>query len=273
MPVVSWDYDASTSRTLRLLAHLPPAAIGGAALLAVGIAGRFVVSNPTALLSPSALFLALLVLVGGPGSLLYLWPMLTDPDQRPSAAEFSGAEGIPFSLRSVAAAAVCGAVGIAGAFAVGLPFGTVYRAVVAAVFAPILVAAATTRGRLEGGELTVNGREVPRARVASVRWVAVGGQRIAWVGYARGSGVFLPRLLVVPGDAWGAVRSALESGGDAEPKPRDPAVRIAAALLGGCFLLAAAGASRAVAAPDARIALAGLLGGVGALFVLFGLRG
>jgi hypothetical protein len=162
---------------------------------------------------------------------------------------------------------------IAGAFAVGLPFGTVYRAVVAAVFAPILVAAATTRGRIEGGELTVNGREVPRSTVASARSVAVGGLRVVWVGYARGSGVFLPRLLVVPEDVWEPVRAALESGGDAEPKPRDPAVRIVAALLGGCFFLAAAVAYRAVAAPDARWALAGLLGGIGALFVLFGLRG
>lgn len=85
------------------------------------------------------------VLVGGPLSLLYLWPMLSDPDQRPSAAEFAGAEGFPFTARDVLLAAVAGAVGIGGFGAVGAPFDVIYWIVLGTVFSPIVVALLATQ--------------------------------------------------------------------------------------------------------------------------------
>lgn len=88
-----WYYDASTSRLNRLIAHLPVAGIGGVFILAFGVVIGYTLTNPQILSTPSILLVILLLLVGGPFSLAYLWHMLTDPKQRPSTSEFAGAEG------------------------------------------------------------------------------------------------------------------------------------------------------------------------------------
>jgi len=276
VPSTEWSYDAAASRSLRLLSHLPIAAVGGVFLPAAGASVAFVIADPGVLRSPFVLLVALLALVGGPMSLLYLWPMLADPDQRPTRSAFSDTDGSPFTARSVGAAALAGALAVLALVAVGVPFGVVYGLVVGCVFSPILVAAATTEGTLDGGRLTINRREVPLDRVAGVRSIRVRGFVVLWLSYVPRSGLFVPRLAVLPADAdVGAVRGALEAGIRADPelKPPDRAVQAVAIGMGALFLASGAVAYVAVDEPVVGLYVAAVVGGLGAFLCLLGVRG
>lgn len=276
MPSTEWSYDAAASRSLRLLSHLPIAAVGGVFLPAAGASVAFVIADPGVLRSPFVLLVALLALVGGPMSLLYLWPMLADPDQRPTRSAFSGTDGSPFTARSVGAAALAGALAVLALVAVGVPFGVVYGLVVGCVFSPILVAAATTEGTLDDGRLTINRREVPLDRVAGVRSIRVRGFVVLWLSYVPRSGLFVPRLAVLPADAdVGAVRGALEAGIRADPElePPDRAVQAVAIGMGALFLASGAVAYVAVDEPVVGLYVAAVVGGLGAFLCLLGVRG
>ena len=276
MPSTEWSYDAAASRSLRLISHLPVAAVGGVFLPAAGASVAFVIADPGVLRSPFVLLVALLALVGGPMSLLYLWPMLADPDQRPTRSAFSGADGSPFTARSVGAAALAGALAVLALVAVGVPFEVVYGLVVGCVFSPILVAAATTEGTLDDGRLTINRREVPLNRVAGVRSIRVRGFVVLWLSYVPRSGLFVPRLAVFPGDAdVGAVRGALEAGIRADPELEAPdrAVQAVAIGMGALFLASGAVAYVAVEEPIVGRYVAVVVGGLGAFLCLLGVRG
>jgi hypothetical protein len=276
VPSTEWSYDAATSRSLRLLSHLPVAAFGGVFLPAAGASVAFVLADPGVLRSPFVLLVALLALVGGPMSLLYLWPMLADPDQRPTRSAFSGADGSPFTARSVGAATLAGALAVVGLVAVGVPFGVVYALVVTSVFSPILVAVATTEGTLDDGTLTINRREVPLDRVAGVRSIRVRGFVVLWLSYAPRSGLFVPRLAVLPADAdVGAVRGALEAGIRADPELEAPdrAVQAVSIGMGALFLASGAVAYVVVDEPVVGRYVAAVVGGLGAFLCLLGVRG
>jgi hypothetical protein len=78
---LSWELSPADVRFGWLLVYLPVAFLGGHVGLLLVTAVALV---PAMLADPRLLALAaLLVLVGGPFSLLYLWPMLRNPDQRP----------------------------------------------------------------------------------------------------------------------------------------------------------------------------------------------
>jgi hypothetical protein len=275
MPSLEWSIDASTSRPLRVVAHLSPAALGGALLLALGAGLAFVVTNPRSLLSGPALLFLLLLVVGGPASLAYLWPMLTEPGQRPSPAEFAGAEGFPFSVRSVSIAAVSGAVVILGLVVVGVPFEVVYWLVVACVFSPIIVAVATTQGELDGDRLAINRTEVPLTRVEKVRSARLGDHTVVWLSYVERTGLFVPRLFVVPEPEREAVLAALERGADTVPaiEPPDRAVQAVLLIGGALFLGVATVAYVSVDEPAVRLYAAVVLGGIGVALGLAGWRG
>ena len=274
MPSAQWSYDATTSRSLRLLSHLPVAAFGGVFLLAAGAGAAFVIADPGALYSPFTVLFVLLFLVGGPASLLYLWPMLADADQRPTQSAFSGTDGSPFTARSAGLAAVAGVLAVLtlAAFA---PPGTLYAFLVGSVFSPVFVAVATTEGELDDGRLTIDRREVPLRRVTGVRSARVGGLVVLWVSYVRRSGLFVPRLAVVPADDADAVVGALEAGIRADPgtEPPDRAVQAVAVGAGALFLAFGAFAYLAVGEPAVRLYVAAVSGGLGAFLCLVGLRG
>lgn len=275
MPPVEWSYDASTSRVLRVVAHLPAAGIGGAFLLAAGLLAASVVTSPGLPDPRVLLFAGLLLLVGSPFSLLYLWPMLTDPEQRPSSAEFAGAEGFPFTLRSVVSAAVLGAVCIAGAVALGVPVDLVYGVVVALVFSTLGVAMVTAHGRLDDGELTVNGTGVPLEQVTRVRSVRLGDVVVCWISYASGSGLFLPRLFVVPERRADDVLATLRSGAGRSPDRRDVDSATKAVLVGTGLVFLAVGVVAFVAIEERAVGgyLAAIVGAIGILFCIAGWRG
>lgn len=276
MPATEWSYDASTTRSLRIVSHLPAAGVGGALLLAGSVALVGVATDPSVLRSPFVLLVVALVLVGGPMSLLYLWPMLADSDQRPSASEFAGGGGFPFSVRSVGVAAVSGALAILALVAVDVPFDVVYGVVVGCLLSPVLVAAATTEGELNDGRLTINRREVPLERVTGMRSIRGRGLVVLWISYTRRSGLFMPRLAVIPANAdIGAILAALEVGIRADPEiePPDRAVQAVAIGMGVLFLASGVLASVAIDEPAVGLYVATVIGGLGVLLCLLGIRG
>lgn len=275
MGSVEWSLDATTSRPLRVVSHFPIAGIGGSTLLVGLLVVVSIVTTPVIPSVGTVLFVALLVLVGGPFSLLYLLPMLTDPGQRPSRAEFDGAEGFPFTARSVAAAVVGGAVVIAVLLAAGFPFEVVYSLVVALVFSPIAVAVFTTEGSLDDGGLTVNRSTVPLERVTGYRTVRVRDVVVFWIAYAPRSGLLLPRLVTIPSSDAAPVRASLESGLDATPAddPPDPVVQVVVIGMGLSFLTVAMVAATAIDEAGMALYVVAILGGVGVLLCLAGWRG
>ena len=275
MSSIEWSYDASTSRSLRIASHLLVAGVGGAGLLVLGVIVAGVAANPAVLRTRTVLLFLLLLVVGGPMSLAYLWPMLTDPDQRPSPSEFAGAEGSPFSVRSVAAAAVSGAVAILALVAVGVPGGVIYLLVVGCVLSPILVSLATTHGRVEDGTVTINGTTVPETRLSAVRSVRIGGLVVVSLSYLRRSGFFLPRLAVIPEPEADAVMAALRDGvgTDRDSDPPDRAVQAVIVGSGVSFVAVAGLAYASIDDPAVRLYVAAVIGGLGVLVCLLGVRG
>lgn len=178
---MEWAYDASTSRLLWLLAHLPVVGIGGVVLTVARALGVAVVLDPGQFDVGTLLLVGLLILIGGPFSLAYLWPMLTDPDQRPSVTEFEGADGFPFTACSVVSAAVLGAIGIVSLVALDVSVSALYWVIVALVFAPILVAVLTTRGQVRDSELVINATNVPLTRVTGIIRIEIVHRRVDFV--------------------------------------------------------------------------------------------
>lgn len=82
-PAVDWGSEPARS-PVRTFALYAVAGLLGGFLLAITVAGLYLSSRAiTAGRYDMPALIALLALVGGPLSLLYLWPMLTDPEQRP----------------------------------------------------------------------------------------------------------------------------------------------------------------------------------------------
>lgn len=276
-PPVEWRYDTSTSRTLWLLAHGFVAGLGGALVWLVVLAVVVLVSvlpdvNPTALL-----LVGLLFLVGGPASLLYLWPMLADPDQRPSVTSVVG-EGqapLPWTTRSVLAAALVGAFLLGLLAAVGVPVDVVYGLVVLAVFSPVVLNAFTTVGSISDDRLVCNGSSVPVRQVTGVRTLRVGSVVLCWVSYARGTGLFSPRLLTVPVEDVDDVRRGLIA---VEEPPRSAtslgrSVRLLLGVAGTLFVAVAVVAFRAVPDAYAGIYVGVVIGAIGLLLWVVAWRG
>jgi hypothetical protein len=271
MSLVEWRYDATKSRPLCLLAHLPVAALGGlfawslGAILVIGVAGADL---------GTILFAVLFVLVGGPMSLLYLWPMLTDTDQRPRIEAFASDE-MPFTRRSTGTAVVSGVVAIGVLVLAGASSQLLRTLVFLSVFVVVLVGVFSSKGRIEDGRLRNYGTTVHLSSIRDVRTVEVGGVVLAWVSYVRGTGILVPRLLTIPASDERRVLSALRSHETATVETNtDPVVRTVLVLTGLAFLAVAAlvfiTVDRGV---YLRTYLSGIIGTIGALFCLVAWRG
>ena len=91
------------------------AAIGGLLLFPFVVALLPLPKTLSALTVEMIALIVLLILVGGPFSLVYLWPMITEPDQRPKASAFVAEGGtLPWTKRSSAVANVIGTVVLGG---------------------------------------------------------------------------------------------------------------------------------------------------------------
>lgn len=268
---VSWTYDYTTEPWLRWLARAGAGAlVGGYALLAGTSLGGLV----AVLLSGSLelrLLVALLLLVGGPFSFLYLVPILRDPDQRRGLV-FSGRERrVP--LREWLA---CGVVGAAVLGASALLVRPLFAVGLAAcgLVAGLVAVLCSTRGAIDRPTATAESgqREWDLSRVTGYETRRLGP--LVLVSFqAAGPGRLgtVPSRIVVPAAVADDVTAALDEilAADRDVETRDPntAVRVAAL----CFaVLFAGGAIAAVVTIDAigwYVAAIGLLFGSIFLFV------
>lgn len=250
--------------------------MGGSLLLAVGLV---LVALPDILPNIGTgplLFAMLLVLVGGPFSLLYLWPMLTDADQRPALTAFSwDDERIPWTKRSFISAVVGGAVLLLGLATVGVPFDAIFALVVIATFSPVVVSLFSTDGTIDDDRLVCDGAPVSLRQVTGVRSMEFGSADVYWISYARGTGVLVPRLVTVHVQQSEAVRSALERGRSLDPErsESDPVVQAIVGAMGALFIGVAGVAGLVVDGVVVRLYMASILGVLGIVLCLAGWRG
>jgi hypothetical protein len=259
---VSWRYDTTTERWLYWLLLAGATAVYGA--LGVVLVGA-AVALLLALVSGSTglrLLVVVLVLVGGPFSLLYLMPMLRDPAQRPTFYP----EGVDRRLRTPerVAVGVVGALLLAGAvwvdprLAAGLFLG--------GACAGVLTLACSTRGRIDPGTATAESgsREWDLSRVTDYTVRRFGPLTVVSF-EASGPGSFgtVPSRIAVPTDALEDVRAALDTvvaDGGEESAGRDPNPAVRAVAVAFAVLSAGGGIAAAL--------FAGVVGWYAAVFGL-----
>jgi hypothetical protein len=230
---VSWRYDYGTERWLRWLIRAGMGAVFGVytGILALGLLGVvlvfFVGSTEVRLL------VVLLALVGGPFSLLYLLPILTDESQR--KLPFSGREPtIPGRER--VAAGIVGSLTLAGALVIGEWLAGTLFAV--AFLAGVVGVVCSTRGEIdpETGTASNSYREWDLSRVTDYSTRRLGPLVVVSLS-ASGPGSFgaVPSWLLVPAtvaeDATAALDEIVATSDDSPGRDPNPAVRAVALTL------------------------------------------
>lgn len=226
---IEWHVDAASSRSLRAVVYLVVGLFGGGALLLLGGMGFVGVSTALDGEYTYLAWIALLAFIGGPLSLVYLWPMLVEREQRPPLASFAGDREIAeryaavFTRNRLLAAVLCGAAGLFALAVVDprLAFG----AVVGSFLLLPIASGVISRGRVDPDEqtLTYMDRSVEPSRVETVRRLDLGGTALCWLSYSSGYGSFgTPHLIVATPEATDAIErtvASVEPEIDAEHSP------------------------------------------------------
>lgn len=204
---VEWDADRSQSQ-FRSFARYAVAGLFGGFLIAIMLAAAAVAARAiaTGRYDIPAL-IALLGLVGGPLSVLYLWPMITDPEQRPPLAM----PGWNLQPRLLAAAIVIGAVFTAGT---SLLVDGGHLLVLALWFILLFAVSFTgTSGRIDPGTdtLAVERRTGTLSAVSSVRRLDFWSWTVFLLTYTPAP-AGAPRIVVVPREVADDAHSTLEFG-------------------------------------------------------------
>jgi hypothetical protein len=265
---LQWELSPADAPYGILLLYLPVVFLGGhlGMLALVGVAFLPAITADLRLVG----LVVLLVLVGGPFSLLYLWPVIRDPDQRPS---FDGVDWLAhLHPAGVVVASVIGTVlVVGGSRLVGSWTRLVLFAVLVLVPLPLL-ALVVEEGHLDRrtGEIDLQYRTVDVEEVAGVRSLRFDSVTVCWLSYADGVSRWgSPSLLVVPDTVAEEVLAALTAGvdGDAERSPRDPDP-VARVVLAGIAILCLGSAVGAAVFLDGPVRgmLVGLTGVLGGLF-------
>ncbi|SNZ04356.1 hypothetical protein SAMN06269185_0533 [Natronoarchaeum philippinense] len=232
----TWQGDATVSTVGRLCLYLQVAFFGGlVVVLAALVALLAVRSIRTGEFGVLAL-VTLLALVGGPFSLLYLLPVVSDRDARRSLSADLPQYG-DLNRAAMMLAAVLGSVGILSA---------VYAGSWALLLAIMLVPAVTSSvagmidadGTLDAtaGRLVVQDREVDLDAVADVRRIDLHGYAALWLSYPGPNDLDQPRLIAVPSAvADAAVAAVPDEPVEAEDR-RPPVERIALVGTAAIFL-------------------------------------
>ncbi|WP_424019778.1 hypothetical protein ACOZ4N_09980 [Halorientalis pallida] len=238
---VSWRYDYGTEPWLRWLVRAGMAAVFGvyAGILALGALGLVLVFVGGS--TEMRLLVVLLALVGGPFSLLYLLPMLTDESQR--KLPFSGREPtIPGRER--VAAGVVGGPTLATALVIDQRLaGGLFAA---GFCAGAVGVACSTHGEIdpESGTASTDYREWDLSRVTDYNTRRIGPLVVVRLS-ASGPGSFgaVPSWLLVPAtvadDATAALDEILDTTASDASRDPNPAVR---AVAGGFAILLVVGA-------------------------------
>lgn len=246
---VEWHVDAANSRSLRAVVYVAVGLFGGGALLVfVGLAFMGVSLALGGEYTYLA-WIALFALIGEPLSLLYLWPMLVESEQRPPLSAFTGDEEIAeryaavFTRGRLLAAVLGGALSLLALSL--LDPRLAFAAVVGSLLLLPVASGVISRGRLDPREATMTyvDRPVELARVEGVRRIDVGGVALCWLSYHPGHGGFgTPHLITATFEAADAVErivADVDSETD-EEYAADRAVQGAFGFLALCFLGVAA---------------------------------
>jgi len=238
---VSWRYDHTTEPWLRWLLLASAAAVYGAFGVVLASAGAALLVALVAGSTELRLVVVVLVLVGGPFSLLYLLPIIRDPAQRPTLYP----DGMERRLRTRerAVAGLLGALVLAGTMwvepllAVGLFLG--------GAGAGLLALLCSTRGRIDPGTATAESgpREWDLSRVTGYAVRRIGPLAVVSL-EASGPGRFgtVPSRILVPMNALEDVTTVLDAvvtetdgtgGRDPNPVVRAVAVGLAVLFAGG----------------------------------------
>lgn len=242
---IEWHVDAASSRSLRAVVYLVVGLFGGSMLLVLSGMAFLGVSLALGGEYTYLAWIALLAFIGGPLSLVYLWPMLVEREQRPPLAALTGDEEFAeryaavFTRKRLLAAVLSGALSLLALALVDprLAFG----AVVGSVLLIPVASGRIARGRIdpEAGLLTYMNQPVGLARVERVRRIDLGGATLCWLSYYSGHGdLSTPRLISTTPEAADAIEQAVAEIGpetDEQHAP-DRALRVALAFLALCFL-------------------------------------
>ena len=266
---VSWSHGPADSAVARLFCYLQVAVLGGMALV---FAGAFAGLYALTILSGNYRLLALLVLltlVGGPVSLLYLLPLITDPDQRPPMPE-EWREFRHLNVVGTVVAAVLGAVVIVAAFAAGPPL--LWAAFLVIPFVAFAGRALASDGAFDpqAGTLAYADSEIDLDDVTGVKRTDVTDYAVVRLSHDAGLGT--PGLLVLPRTAADAVVPALERAAESADPAESGSLALTATLvaLGLGSLAGAAGLASVARTADQPAILhwAALLAGLfGVLFL------
>ena len=278
---VSWSYTPAESPVLRILAHLPFAAVGGIVLLAVGGGAWFAVSSVLRGEYASAfrILFALIVAIGV--FAVRLEPLFGDERRRSRGLDFDPDPRWVFVGSLVSVGVLLAAI-VAGE----PPFLVLLGLLFGAVAVPsVVVGVLTSKGELDpdAGTLTYHGREVELSALTNARRFAVSGAVFYRLSHVAGSASFgTPRFLVIPSSADVPVRDAVTAGVAAESAAYDTgsnqAVRIAAVMFGlfflgfGGFLLTVEPNSPNPRAGGVLVYAALMSGGLGLLFLFVAVR-
>ncbi|AQL42004.1 hypothetical protein BV210_04395 [Halorientalis sp. IM1011] len=233
---VSWRYDYGTEPWLRWLVRAGMAAVFGvyAGILALGVLGVVLVFFVGSM--EVRLFVLLLALIGGPFSLLYLLPMITDESQR--KLPFTGREPrIPGRER--VATGIVGGLTLAVAMVIDERLALALFA--AGFLAGVVGVVCSTRGEIDPETATYadhyRERDLSRATDFSTRWI---GPFVVVSLSASGPGSFgaVPSWILVPATVADDATAALdeivaktEDETDRDPNPAVRAVAVAFAVL------------------------------------------
>jgi hypothetical protein len=218
---VEWSRRATDSHSHRVVASL--LAGGGLVVLlaAVGALAAFVGRAVAAGDLGVVAAVVVLTLVGGPFSLLYLVPILSDEEVR----ERLSADGLVGAIEPRWMGV--GAVGVGGLVLAVAVLAVPPTLVLGAVLVPgALYMSLTGEGAVDpsGPTVETSEREAPVDGLTGFRTATLGDTVFVWLSYARGRGwPAAPRLLVVPRSAAPDVREALDAIGDPDAEPRPPA--------------------------------------------------
>lgn len=241
---IEWRIDVGSSRLLRAVVYAELAVFGGG--MALVLCGALFLGVASFLDGQRAYlaYVALLALIGGPLSLLYLLPMLADADQRPPFSALFADETLAeryaaaFSRRRLLAAIVGGAGTLAALFLLAPQLA--FAAVVASLLLLPLLAGWISWGTVDPGTETMiyNDRTVALDRVAGVRRLDLGSVAVCWLRYRSGAGRLMERRFVtLSGEAANAMeRIVAETDPDEDGYEPDRAVQGAFAFLSLCFL-------------------------------------
>jgi hypothetical protein len=221
--VIGWSHDPTDSRVGMALAYVTAGVFGGLVLFAVSmfaLAVAFAVAGGNFLIVG---LIVLLALVGGPFSLLYLWPLLRHSEQRPAAPDWLAA----FRPRWILLASLFGGLAIV----LFLPSGFFFVPIVGGFMSMFGLGLFTSEGEIDTETRTLRygyNIEIELDGLTDVKRFQIAGLALLWLSFPRGR---IPRLLVLPSETERIARPIFAEAAAQPAETHDPNRAVQATLV------------------------------------------